>query len=154
MLKDDKELLEEITERCTQNPSLIGELMSISSSLWAEYLTYLDHKRKGEHTSSLSNAIFIATDTDKQFTDQETIMLVDSVKFLYPKGYESVGCPFDKEFLDKFVSNAIGQFQPYDDFMEMREMSDLLKTLYEQSPDIEFCEETQRFVAKQTEHTS
>lgn len=154
MLKEDEKLLAEINERCKANPSLIGALMSISSNRWGEYLKHLEHKRKHEHRASLSNAVYVASQADRPFTDHETIMLVDAVMFLYPSGYESACCEFDREFLDKFVSNAISQFQPGDDHMEMKEMSDLLKLLYEQNPGIEFCEEKQKYVTKQTEKAS
>lgn len=154
MNKEDEKLLAEINERCRIEPSLIGQLMSIATNRWYEYLKHLELKRKGEHSFSLQGALHCLVNRGEGLTKHDAVLLTDAIKFSYPKGYESAGCDFDRELLDNFVANAIEQFQPGDSHMELKEMSDLLKTLYEQSPDIEFCEETQRFVAKQTEKTS
>lgn len=150
LLCDDEELFKEVNDRARKNPELIGRLLEISSALWKEHVSYLENKRKSEHVRAICDVMHCLSFRSHRFTEMHTTILIDPIKFAYPHGYRSTSCEADRDVLDKFIAAAIERWQPDDDFMHVREMSDYLKMLYEQNPAISKCANCNRYVDLKT----
>ncbi len=126
--------LDKITEEIDKDPLFIGVVQDLCNERWAAYVQATKDKRESEHIRSLQSMLHKFASGRIAIERSVVLALMDGVRFVYPKGFESCGCEADTLVMWNFTE-AIQQlgWKPDDSFIrDIREYSDYLAMIYEQ----------------------